>query len=82
MFMMKERLTENVSKREKKNEIMSDRLGYTGKKKESEGATGTDFDLVSFEGELLEHVSVGPAFAHAEPTAQSIMIEVGHPFLL
>lgn len=63
---------------------MSDRLGYTGRKKVSEGerATGTDFDLVSFKGALLGHDSVGPTFAHAEPKAQSITIEVGHPLLL
>lgn len=52
------------------------------RKRVSEQATGTDFDLVSFEGALLGHDSVGPAFAHAEPKAQSITIEVGHPFLL
>lgn len=63
---------------------MSDRLGYIGRKKVREGerATGTDFDLVSFEGALLGHDSVGPTFAHAEPKAQSITIEVGHPLLL
>lgn len=33
-------------------------------------------------GALLGHDSVGPTFAHAVPKAQSITIEVGHPFLL
>lgn len=61
---------------------MSDRLVYTGRKIASEGATGTEFDLVLFQGALLENYSFGPAFAHAEPMAQSITIEVGHPFLL